>query len=111
MIATMQTQGGSITGICIGSSDAAGDSLDGVQSIDLELDHLCIQCDLHMDFWLDRAEISDPRLGAWLEEKFYWQKIPASPVSVEMVRTGDAYRLQLLPLPQRSIKAGFGLNV
>jgi hypothetical protein len=110
MIASMQSQGRSITGIRIGTSEARRNFPHGAKAIDLELDHLCIRCDLHTNSLRDRTEISDRRLCAWLEEKFYWQKLPPSPVAVEMVRSGNSYRLQLVPLRQ-PVKRGFGLNV
>ena len=45
------------------------DTLLGAAVIELELDHLRIQCWLDPAFWLDQPEISDPRLGAWLQSK------------------------------------------
>lgn len=39
-------------------------------AIDLELDHLQIQCELNPDFWRDRPEINDPRLSSWLRAKY-----------------------------------------
>jgi hypothetical protein len=108
MIVRMQSKGHSITGIRISKSDARRLFPWNLKSVDLELDHLRIRCDLQSNFWLDRPEISDPRLSSWLEEKLYWQKLPRTPLSVEMVRAGDSYRLQIRPSCQAS-KPGFGL--
>lgn len=110
MIASLQNHGHSIAGIRIGISDAKQHFPEGAECVDLELDHLRIRCELHTDLWGNRAEISDPRLRAWLEEKFYWQKLPTFPVSVELIRSGESYRLHVVRLPQPA-KAGFGLSV
>ena len=108
MIVTMQSKSHSITGIRIGMYEARRFFPRGLNSVDLELDDLRIRCSIHANSRLNRAEISDPRLTAWLEEKFYWQKLPATPVPVEMVRSGNAYRLQLISSPQTR-NLGFGL--
>lgn len=110
MIATMQSDGHSITGIRMEMSDARRFFPRGLTSVDLELDHLRISCDLHACKWLQQTEISDPRLTAWLSEKFYGQKLPRTPVSVELRKSGKSYRLQLIPSPQTR-KPGFGLSV
>ena len=108
MIVTMQSKGHSITGIQIGMYDARRFFPRGRNAVDLELDDLRIRCSVRANSRRNRAEISDPRLTAWLEEKFYWQKLPATSVPVEMVRSGNAYRLQLIPSPHTR-NLGFGL--
>ena len=108
MIVTMQSNGHSITKIRMGMSDARRFFPPGLASVDLELDDLRIQCDLRTRKSPNRAEISDPRLTAWLNEKFYWRKLPHTPVSLELVQSGDSYRLQLIPSPQTH-NPGFGL--
>jgi hypothetical protein len=94
MIVTVQNRGHSITGVRIGAANVRRHFRSGLHAIDLELDHLRIRCDLEASFWRDRPEISDPRLCAWLEAKF-WDELPG-PVSVEMVRAGESYRLHCL---------------
>ena len=111
MIVSMQNKGRSVTGIRIGTSDARRYFPGGTKTIDLELDDLRIRCDLNASFWRGKPEISDHRLCAWLEAKFLGQKLPASPVRVEMVRTGDGYQLHLLPAQQHGAKSGFGLSI
>lgn len=95
MIVTMQNEGRSITGLCIGGVNVQRHFPPHLQAIDLEIDHLRIRCDLHVNFWLDRPEINDPRLCAWLEEKFFWKS--AGTVVVEMEGSGDCFRLSLRP--------------
>ena len=106
----MRSDGHAITGIQIPVSDAHRLFPGGLQSIDLQLDHLRIRCDLLDKFWLDEMEISDPRLAAWLQEKFYWQKDRKNLESIEMVEDGDSYRLQLLH-SENPAHRGFGLIV
>lgn len=95
MILRMQRKGRSITGIRIRMSDARRHFPSDLKSVDLELDHLRIRCELQDRFWTDEPQISDPRLSAWLEEKLFWRKVPT--VVFELVRAGDAYRLQPVP--------------
>jgi hypothetical protein len=102
MIVKMQKKGRSITGLRIGSSNVRRFFPSGVQAIDLELDHLRIQCDLNANFWLDRPEISDPRLCSWLQDKFFCEKLPGKPVSIELVQAGNSYRLNLLRSPREA---------
>jgi hypothetical protein len=40
-----------------------------VTEIELQLDHLRIECGLGPHFWNGKPEISDPRLCIWLESK------------------------------------------
>lgn len=92
MIVRMQNKGHSVTGLRIGASNVRRYFPSRLHTIDLELDHLRIRCDLQASFWRDRPEISDPRLCLWLESKL-WHTRP-QPLSMEMVRAGDSYRLQ-----------------
>ena len=110
MIVSMQQKGHCVTGIHIRITDARRYFPGGRNPIDLELDDLRIRCDLKSS-WRKGAEISDPRLCAWLEAKFLGQKLPPTPVPVEMVRMGDRYQLHLLPAQQKAVRGGFGLAV
>jgi hypothetical protein len=110
MVVTMQSEGHAIVGIRIGMAEARRFFGRGLHSIDLELDHLRINCDVRANSRLHRAEISDPRLTAWLEEKFYWRKLPSIPLSVELVKKGESYSLQLRPSDHET-KQSFGLTV
>src|SRR5262249_44559196 len=111
MIVRMQNKGHSVTGLRIGISDARRYFPGGTKAIDLELDDIRIRCDLKASFWHGKPEIDDRRLCAWLEAKFLGQRLPSSPVPVEMVRTGDCYQVHLLPAQQQVPKAGFGLSL
>lgn len=100
MIVTTQNKGRSITGLRIGTSNVRRYFRSDLHSIELELDHLRIRCDLQASFWRDRPEISDPRLCAWLQEKVFWHK-PSGPATVEMVPAGESYRLQFRSSPHQ----------
>ena len=111
MIVRMQNRGHVITGISIGVADARRYFPEGARSIDLELDHLRIRCELNESSMPGCPEISDPRLCAWLEAKLFGKKYASSPGSVEMVKAGDCYRLDLLPADRQARRPGFGLVV
>jgi hypothetical protein len=93
MTVWMQNKGRSITGLRVGTSNVHRYFHSGLDAVDLELDHLRIRCKLQASFWSDRPEISDPRLCAWLQNKY--EKLSGGPLSLEMVRAGDSYRLSL----------------
>jgi hypothetical protein len=105
MIVTTQSKGGSIIGLLVGASNVRRHFRAHSSAVDLELDHLRIRCDLEASFWRDRPEISDPRLGAWLQSKCSRALRQGSAVTLRMVRRGDSYRLTLAraaPLPDSS---------
>lgn len=93
MMVTTQNQGRSITGLRVGTCNVRRYFRRDLEAIDLELDHLRIRCALQASFWHGRPEISDPRLCAWLQNKFSRERPSGSPKSLEMVSTGDGYRL------------------
>lgn len=95
MIVRTQKKGRSITGLRVGTSNVRRYFRAGAETVDLELDHLRIRCDLQASFWHDRPEICDPRLCAWLQNKFFRQEFAGAPISLEMVDAGDSYRLTL----------------
>jgi hypothetical protein len=67
--------------------------------IELQLDHLQIQCGLTPDFWQDQPEIHDPRLCAWLESKHFSQRPGRTPVPLAMIPSGkNSFRLQPMAL-------------
>jgi hypothetical protein len=59
-----------------------------IETIDLELDHLQIQCGLAPDFWQGQPEIYDPRLCAWLESKNLHDRLSRSPIPLAMIPAG-----------------------
>jgi hypothetical protein len=70
-----------------------------ISVIELELDHLQIQCGLDPEFWRDEPEIHDPRLCAWLESKNFHTRPGRTPVPLVMVPSGNnSFKLQLAGL-------------
>lgn len=70
----------------------------GVSFVELQLDHLQIQCDLSPDFWQDQPEIFDPRLCAWLESKHLSANPGRDPLPLAMIPSGkNSFRLRVVP--------------
>jgi hypothetical protein len=69
MVVKAQCNGRRITGLYVGVRNVRRYFPKHLASIDLQLDHLCIQCGLTPHFWKGRPEIHDPRLCEWLESK------------------------------------------
>ena len=69
MVVTSQFRGRRVTGILVGESDVQRYFPKGTKEIELQLDHLRIECGLGPTFWSGKPEISDPRLCLWLESK------------------------------------------
>jgi hypothetical protein len=66
-----------------------------ISTIELQLDHLQIQCALPPDFWDGHPDIHDPRLCAWLESKRLHAGLNGRPVPLHMIPTGEnSFRLQ-----------------
>lgn len=69
MVVTSQCSGHRVIGILVGEINVKRYFPRHVKEIELQLDHLRIECDLGPNFWNGKPEISDPRLGLWLESK------------------------------------------
>ena len=79
MVVTSQCRGHKVTGILVGESNARRFFPRNITEIELQLDHLRIECGLGPNFWNDKPEISDPRLCLWLESKErnpYGRRVP-----------------------------------
>lgn len=99
MLVTLQNKGHSIIGIRIRTSDARRHFPTNVKAVDLKLDHLRIRCDLKDSFWLNRPQISDPRLRLWLETKALWNNLSRV---LQMQKDGDSYTLEFTDRPSRA---------
>jgi hypothetical protein len=71
MVVKSQCNGHRVTGLYVGVNNVRRYFPRNVASIDLQLDHLQIQCGLAPHFWNGQPEIHDPRLCEWLESKHY----------------------------------------
>lgn len=69
MVVTSQCSGRRVTGILIGENNVERYFPKNLKEIELQLDHLRIECGLPSHFWDGKPEISDPRLALWLESK------------------------------------------
>ena len=69
MVVTSQCRGHRVTGILVGENNVQRYFPRHITEVELQLDHLRIECGLGPHFWNGKPEISDPRLCLWLESK------------------------------------------
>jgi hypothetical protein len=95
MVVKTQSKGRSLTGLNVGISNVRRYFPRNVAVIELQLDHLQIQCGLSPDFWQDQPEIHDPRLCAWLEAKNFHATPDRTPIPMAMIPAGNnSFKLQ-----------------
>jgi|SRR5579863_4434335 hypothetical protein len=95
MVVKTRSIGHGLTGLHVGASNVRRYFPKDTSVIELQLDHLQIQCGLDPNFWQDQPEILDPRLGAWLESKRAKGKPNQSSILLAMIPSGkNAFRLQ-----------------
>ena len=91
MLVKTLCKGRGITGLNVGTNNAQRYFPKDVLAIELQLDHLQIQCNLAPDFWQGQPEIYDPRLCAWLESK----RLNRTPLPLAMIPAGNnSFRLR-----------------
>ena len=95
MVVKTRNMGHGLPGLHVGASNVRRYFPRDASVIELQLDHLQIQCGLDPNFWQDQPEIFDPRLGVWLESKRMKGKPNQSSIMLSMIPSGkNAYRLQ-----------------
>jgi hypothetical protein len=95
MVVKTRSKGHGLTGLHVGVSNVRRYFPRRVAVIELQLDHLQIQCGLAPDFWQGQPEIHDPRLCAWLESKNFHSRPDRPPVPLAMIPAGNnSFRLQ-----------------
>jgi hypothetical protein len=95
MVVKTQSKGRGNTGLDIGANNVRRYFPQQIAVIELQLDHLQIQCGLGPGFWQGEPEIYDPRLCAWLESKNYHGRPDRLPVPLAMIPAGkNCFRLQ-----------------
>lgn len=95
MVVKTQCKGRGVTGLHVGATNVRRYFPKDISVIELQLDHLQIQCGLPPDFWQDQPEIYDPRLCAWLESKHFHTKQDRTPVPLAMIPAGkNSFKLQ-----------------
>ena len=99
MVVKTHSKGRGLTGLHVGVSNVMRYFPRDVLVIELELDHLRIQCGLQPGFWQDEPEIYDPRLCAWLESKNFHTRADRTPVPLVMIPSGNnSFKLQPVKL-------------
>lgn len=95
MVVKTQSKGRGVTGLHVGVSNVRRYFPKHISSIELQLDHLQIECGLKPDFWQGEPEIFDPRLCAWLESRHMHAKRDRTPIPLAMIPEGkNCFRLQ-----------------
>jgi hypothetical protein len=103
MVVKTQSKGFGLTGLHIGVANVRRYFPRHMSVIELQLDHLQIQCGLEPDFWRGQPDIYDPRLCAWLESKNFHQRPDRTPTPLAMIPSGDnSFRLQAMSLNGQS---------
>ena len=95
MVVKTQSKGLGITVLHVGASNVRRYFPKNISSIELQLDHLQIQCGLKPNFWRGEPEIFDPRLCAWLETRHMHTHPDRAPILLAMIPEGEnSFRLQ-----------------
>jgi hypothetical protein len=95
MVVKTQSKGHGVTGLHVGSTNVRRYFPEQISVIELQLDHLQIQCGLDPGFWQDKPEIHDPRLCAWLESKNFHSRPDRPPVPLALIPAGkNSFRLR-----------------
>jgi len=99
MVVKTQSKGRGVTGLHVGVNNVRRYFPKHVDVIELQLDHLQIQCGLAPDFWQGEPEIYDPRLCAWLESKRAHGRANHASIPLAMIPAGEnSFRLQPVSL-------------
>jgi hypothetical protein len=95
MMVKTHSLGHGVTGLHVGATNVRRYFPKNVAAIELELDHLHIQCGLDPGFWNGHPDIRDPRLSEWLEYKHRRYNLDREPIPLAMVPAGNnSFRLQ-----------------
>ncbi len=102
MRVTIQQRGCCVTGLNVGATNVRRYFTRQASSIELQLDHLQIECGLKPEFWEGDGEIHDPRLVAWLELKNSQGSQGKGPLLLSMIPAGkNCFRLCAICANQR----------
>ena len=95
MLVRTRCKGHEVTGLQVGAKNVRRYFPKHIDVIELQLDHLNIQCDLTPEFWQGQAEINDPRLCEWLDFKVSHMKPVRKPIPLAMIPSGkNSFRLR-----------------
>ncbi|MGH9606285.1 MAG: hypothetical protein ACRD3N_11375 [Terracidiphilus sp.] len=102
MVVKTQNRGRNVTGLIVGTINVRRYFPRRVETIELHLDHLRIECGLKPDFWQGEPAIHDRRLCAWLESKSALGLPGRTGVPLAMIPAGkNSFRLQPIPAGTR----------
>lgn len=94
-----QNKGRGVTGLHVGVTNVRRYFPKHISVIELQLDHLQIQCGLDPAFWCGHPEIHDSRLCAWPEAKQFRARLDRTPLSLALIPAGtNSFRLCPVPL-------------
>ena len=88
MVVKTQYEGFRISGLYVGVNNVRRYFSKRNPVVELQLDHLQIQCGLTARFWNGQPEIHDPRLCDWLESKQLHEKPCSTPVLLALIPFG-----------------------
>lgn len=95
MVVKTHSKGRGNTGLLVGNSNVRRYFPKNMAVVELQLDHVQIQCGLRPDFWQGRPEIHDPRLCAWLESKNLHGAPNRPDIPLALIPSGqNSFRLQ-----------------
>jgi hypothetical protein len=106
MMVKTQLKGSEVTGLHVGVRNVRRYFPRSVSEIELQLDHLQIQCGLSPEFWRGEPEIHDPRLCEWLGFKVIHRTGEQKEVRLAMTPAGkNVFRLRSSPLKEKEWQA------
>ena len=88
MVVKTQYEGFRVSGLYVGAKNVRRYFSKRIPVVELQLDHLQIQCGLTAGFWNGHPEIHDHRLCDWLESKQFHEKPCGTPVLLALIPFG-----------------------
>jgi hypothetical protein len=88
MVVKTQYDGFRVSGLYVGTNNVRRYFSKRISEVELQLDHLQIQCGLTAGFWDGQPEIHDPRLCDWLESKQFHDKPCCTPIPLALIPSG-----------------------
>ena len=88
MVVKTQSNGCEVTGLDVGVRNVRRYFPKAIRVIELQLDHLQIQCGLSPEFWDGEPQIHDPRLCEWLDFKVGHRRGDRKEVRLAMTPAG-----------------------